>query len=532
MLIGYVSDERDQALADVACEFLDDRGRSFEARSRAGGSVHADLTPGPYTLVLQRAGFGARRARVTVSPDSRPLRFRLLADGLLGYAWPKCVRAGDPAEARVHSTEAYSLDLWRYGREKELVQRLGWFDDHGPRATVQITPDGDYTRTGVEWNRVGYPPGVQRPELKAPERSGLYYLHAATAGGRTFTFPWVVAPARPRHPVAVLASDLTWNAYNAFGGRSNYINAEGLPAQPTVHTRQDLRRYADAEHATWGGGPYPPLSFERPDPLQHVPPGDRATDPMEGRLASALAPADWRLLAWLEREGFGYDYYSDTQLHRGLLDLSAYRVLVLGPHPEYWTRAMYDRVKWWVFHEGGRLMYLGGNGLNCEVELHGDTMVVHNGKVPDLAAAKLGGESRFALRHESEASLLGVVFTPDGAMTAAPYRVIDDEHWAFAGTGLRKGDSFGAESLHRRCPGGASGHETDKRSPSSPKNAQLLAKGLNGEWGGAEMVCFDAPGGGAVFSAGSICYIGALLVDPGVSRVTSNVLRRFLDRPA
>ena len=46
-----------------------------------------------------------------------------------------------------------------------------------------------------------------------------------------------------------------------------------------------------------------------------------------------------------------------------MLDLTKYRVLILSTHPEYWTRQMYDRVKHWVFEEGGRLMYLGGNGF-------------------------------------------------------------------------------------------------------------------------------------------------------------------------
>ena len=36
-------------------------------------------------------------------------------------------------------------------------------------------------------------------------------------------------PATPGAPVAVLASTNTWNAYNNFGGRSNYINADHLP---------------------------------------------------------------------------------------------------------------------------------------------------------------------------------------------------------------------------------------------------------------------------------------------------------------
>lgn len=60
------------------------------------------------------------------------------------------------------------------------------------------------------------------------------------------------------------------------------------------------------------------------------------------------------------------------------------------------------------------------------------------------------------------------------AMTGAPYRVRDAGHWAFAGTGLTAGDTFGEKCLHRRCPGGASGHETDKVSPSSPGNVRGL----------------------------------------------------------
>ncbi len=205
-------------------------------------------------------------------------------------------------------------------------------------------------------------------------------------------------------------------------------------------------------------------------------------------------------------------------------------MLVPSVHPEYWTRRMYDRVKRWAFEEGGRLVYLGGNGLNCEVELRPDgSMVCLNETLRGLSVEGLGGfESRLHIRHESEGNLLGVVFTPAGAMTGAPYRVVDAGHWAFAGTGLKAGDSFGERSLHRRCPGGASGHETDKRSPSSPANAHVIARGLNPDDGGAEMVVFDTPGGGAVFSVGSINYVASLPVDEQVSRITANVFRRFL----
>ena len=174
-------------------------------------------------------------------------------------------------------------------------------------------------------------------------------------------------------------------------------------------------------------------------------------------------------------------------------------------------------------------MYLGGNGLNCEVELVGDSAIYRNG---DARALKSGGfESRFHMRNESEAALLGVVFTETGIMTGAPYRVRDAAHWAFAGTGLADGELFGQTSLHRRCPGGASGHETDKISPSSPPGVVCLAKGMNVDQGGAELAYYETASGGAVFSAGSIAWPSSILLDGCVSQITANVLRRFLAEP-
>src|SRR5207247_9467631 len=138
--------------------------------------------------------------------------------------------------------------------------------------------------------------------------------------------------------------------------------------------------------------------------------------------------------AGLERERVDYDYYAETQLHFGQLDLDAYRVLVLSTHPEYWSRQMYDRVKQWVFERGGQLAYLGGNGLNCDVEfLDEQTCIYRNEVERRLRVPGRPYESRFHLRHESEANLLGVVYDDRGVMTAAPYQVVDPGHWAFDG---------------------------------------------------------------------------------------------------
>jgi len=472
----------------------------------------------------------------------QPYHFRLLADSILGYVWPRAVKTGGRSEFRVHATEPYRLTLWRYGWQREMVKLLGWFDEHGPRAVMQITPDGDYTQTGVEWNKRGYASAHHTQFVTGPERSGLYYLHAkGEKSGEFFSFPWIVAPEKPSAPIAVLASTNTWLAYNNFGGRSNYINANRLPAEPVVNARQDLIRYTMAgSFNVWGfeDDEYLPLSFERPEPGNVVREHEEVTDPIEGRLPCGMAPAEWRLLGWLEREHFAYDYYSEWQLHNGDLDLDAYKILILSVHPEYWSRQMYQRVKDWVQQRGGKLMYLGGNGLNCEVEFLGEDQLRFKTHLAPTTGGALGMpdpnnpdvylDSRMARTLESEANLLGVVCTDSGIMTAAPYKVINADHWIFAGSGLQNGDIFGEKSLQERINGGASGHETDKMSPHSPPGTVLLAKGTNIDDGGAEIVYYETASQGAVFSVGSITYVPCLLVDDAVSRITSNVITRFL----
>ncbi|MCA9176164.1 MAG: carboxypeptidase regulatory-like domain-containing protein [Planctomycetales bacterium] len=532
MLIGYVSDERYVALGDVLLEF---RGASgvTAARSNISGAVYANIPPGRYRVAIGRDGFGSKLVDVDVE-EGKPHQFRLLSDRLCGYASPRCVKSGERAEFCVHAVEEYTLELWRYGARKEHVRRIGIFDEHGPRANMQITPDGDYTRGGVHWNEFGYH-GAFAQFVEAPQRSGLYYFHARSKSGEFFSFPWVVAPAAPQAPVAVFASDITWNAYNSFGGRSNYINADCLPPTPIINSRLELKRYTEAEHRTYDQDHYEPLSLERPDPYNHIDEREQLTDPIAGRQGCHMAAAEWRLLGWMEQQGFAYDLYGETQFHFDQVPLDDYRVLILSTHPEYWSLDMYRRLKDWVFHRGGRLMYLGGNGLNCEVEFLDDHRIVYQNtkwshSEPQYAPDGREYESRLDKRAESEANLLGVVFTFPGIMTAAPYRVEDDSHWCFANTGLRNGDLFGRESLHLRVPGGASGHETDKISPQSPTNVQRLAKGTNANNGGAEMVIHEPDGGGAVFSVGSICWPSSILVDESVSLITANVLRRFLSR--
>ncbi len=547
MLVGSVSDERYVALHDVSVEFEHDGRTVAVATSTARGRIIADLEPGSYRMTLRKDGFGRKGITLDLGPGDAPRQFRLLSDRLTGYVWPRWVRSGERAELCFHGTEPFRLALARYGAAREFVRVLGWFDEHGPNAFMQVTPDGDWTQTGIRFNRVGFGNNPHHTQqVTAPDRSGLYYVEQKGESGAWFSAPWIVSPApgAPTAPIAVVLSTNTWNAYNNFGGRSNYINATGLPPEPTVNSRQELPRFRAGLPPEWVApdSAYLPLSFERPEPFNMVPEGAQPGDPIEGRQANHLAPAEWRLLAWLEREGFTYDVYADAQLDDGTLDLARYGVLMISAHPEYWTQTAFDRTRTWVDGGGGRLMYLGGNGLNCEVELSGPGSSVMRTRSHlastdgslgqwDPADPSRWLESRFhRSTGVSEAALTGVVTTETGIMTAAPYRVVRGDHWVFAGTGMDTGSIFGTESLHERVSGGASGHETDKMSASSPAGTILLAKGLNPDDGGAEIVLHETATGGAVFSVGSITWPASLMVDDGVSAVTRSVLTRFLAR--
>lgn len=519
MLIGFVSDENYLAIADAQLE-LRNGGEALVLRSAPSGAVYGDLTPGNYEVLLSKHGFGSKRIRKVLLGDHQ-YQFRLLSNRMLGYAWPSWAVAGSNVEFRVHSPEPYRIVLWRYGLEKKVVRNIGWYDEHGPRAVTQTLPDGHFVEHGVKWYGGKMPSHSQMVEV--PETTGLYYFHVKTESKTFFSFPLVVAPAKPTSKIAVLASTNTWNAYNSFGGRSNYVYSLRSLDRPTVDPLQDLPRYNLPTYGEWKSGTtFEPLSFDRPNPANMVKEEDEVTDPIEGRDACHLAPSEWRTLGWMERQGISYDLYSDYDLHSGRLSLDQYKILVLNTHPEYWSSTMYKTVKCWVHERAGRLVYLGGNGINGPVEFLNESTMRCINHWPN------NSESRFHSYEESEANLLGVVFSDPGAMTSAPYRVIQPDHWIFDGTGLKEGDSFGDKTLHERCPNGASGHETDKISPSSPPNISQLAKGLNPNDGGADMIFYESQSGGLVFSAGSICFPTALLVDEHCSQIIVNVIQRFL----
>ncbi len=337
-------------------------------------------------------------------------------------------------------------------------------------------------------------------------RSGMYDAECTDSHHKKCHIVFNVKPApKKKKQIAILASTNTYNAYNGWGGMSAY----SVPGPET-------------------------LSLHRPMP---------SASPV-GLGRSHLVRAELWVINWLENAGYEVDVYSDLDLHQNWFWLKKYRALIINTHGEYWSASMRDHLDVYL-NNGGNLLYLSGNGLYWKVtydaQMH--TMEVRKDRRAHNQTSEPGGLWRQVGRPEH--AVIGVGYVRPGYMTFAPYQVEAPRHWIFKGTGLKKGSLIGRSGING---GAASGWEMDQINDASPKNLKMLARGLNAEdymdprtsahypdpaynWngaGGAHMVYYDHPGGGGVFSVGSIAFGGSLIVDPQLQHIVRNVLNRYL----
>ena len=280
--------------------------------------------------------------------------------------------------------------------------------------------------------------------------------------------------------------------------------------------------------------------------------------------------ADLHLIDWLEAKGHDYDVLTDEDLHHEGFDLLApYKVVLTGSHPEYWTETMLSAVESYL-QNGGRLMYLGGNGFYwvtaidpqrpyiVEVRRWGGIRAwdANPGEYYLSTTGELGGLWRY--RGRAPQRIAGVGFTAQGFDNNRPYQRQPDSfdpRAAFIFAGIGKDELIG-DFPSLVLNHGAAGFELDRADVAlgTPPHALVLASSSDysdsyqhvveevlisdSRQGGtvnplvrADMVYFECPNGGAVFSTGSIAWCGSLSYnnyDNNVSRVTDNVLRQFV----
>ena len=277
--------------------------------------------------------------------------------------------------------------------------------------------------------------------------------------------------------------------------------------------------------------------------------------------------ADSHLISWFHAKDMAYDIVTDNELHNeGVTAIEGYDAVVTGSHPEYHTGETLDALTQYR-DQGGALLYLGGNGFYWRIARHkGDPSLLEIRRAEDglRAWASEPGEYYNAFdgaygglwRRNGRApqKLVGIGFTAQGTFHGMPYkRVCRDPafDWVFDGIDDELIGDFGFSG------NGAAGFELDRidQKLDAGHDIIILAQSFAAEAkfilvpeeqlthltnlsGGpeedvkrADMVYFEVPGGGKVFSVGSITFCGSLPwnnFENNVSRLLMNVLSRSL----
>ena len=400
------------------------------------------------------------------------------------------------------------------------------------------------------------------------------YIARISCNGHEDSIPFFVCSplGQPTAKLCVLVSTFTYVIYGNYA-RSTYHESwhtrvsewEAYPWNPAVHQEYGMSTYNF--HGDGSGICH--ASHMRP--LFNVRPGYLSTGIGEDSGLRHL-PADGHLLTWLDQMGVDYDIITDRELHEdGVAALESYHVVTTGSHPEYHTANTLNAIEAYR-DQGGNLMYLGGNGFYWRIAVHESetgAIEIRRGEGGIRAWAAEPGEyfnafdgnygGMWRRNGRPPQTIAGLGFTAQGNFTASYYRRQEASKepelaWIFEGIDEETIGGFGLSG------GGAAGFELDRvdHRLGTPEDAVIIARSENHDdqtilvpeemlthvtnWPKestedlirADMIYFTVPGGGQVFSTGSITYCGCLPWNSGensISKLTMNVLKRFLEGP-
>jgi N,N-dimethylformamidase len=400
-------------------------------------------------------------------------------------------------------------------------------------------------------------------------RSGFYALQIKGQNGAEQVESYATFFVRPPHgqrtaDIAVIAPTATYLAYANNHARLDQSHFEVMADSLLIISRDDvyLNEHRELGHSTYdthldGSGVCYSTDAR---PILNTRP----------RANTFNYVNDTHLLDWLEGQGFDYDVITDEDMHReGAKLLNPYRVVINMTHPEYYSKEMYDALETYQ-NGGGRHMYLGGNGFYWRIAFHPSKpgiIELRRGIAGTRSWEAEAGEGNLSFTGEPSGlwrsngrapqRISGVGFSAQVFDFSSSYRRMPGSfapRASFAFEGIGADEAIGNFGLRL---GGAAGLEIDRadRTLGSPPDMMLLAtadrtgvggvptpeempamyRGFTGEENAlvrADMVFFPTAKGGAVFSTGSIawcCALSHMGYENNVSRITGNVLRRFLD---
>jgi hypothetical protein len=377
-------------------------------RPRRGSDVWFDGSARAESVAAENARTGSRSWRSGEVDSFLSAAGTPVAGNELGvFASAQSVIAGE--ELRLHAAGATSA-------VDAQIYRMGWYGGTGGRLVwehldLRLAP-ASATVVGVAGDRVAPWPAIAAVTIPPTWRSGFYLVVIAPRGRRDPIryAPFVVRDDSDGAAVVVQIPFATYQAYNGWGGASLY----------------DFNSPA---------GRAPAVSFDRP------------YEGLGG--AGFYFYGDYHLVQWLEREGYDVSYTASADTHRSATLPADRRLWLSCFHDEYWTAPMRDHLETWVA-SGVNVAFLSANNVYWRTRqtLDARTLTCYKedaaGPRRDPDRMEVTATWRSSLVGRPEHELLGAHYGsyrfPYGVGDA--WRVADDSHWLYEGTGLRRGDAI------------------------------------------------------------------------------------------
>lgn len=395
-------------------------------------------------------------------------------------------------------------------------------------------------------------------QIPATLPSGQYALKVQAAGSEDY-IPFFVRPA-PGERGSDLVYLVPTASYLAYANQRVQFSG-GMLGSSRIRTANDAFLFANPQVG------YSLYEHHRDGSGVHFSSRLRPILNMKPRCGTWAFNADTHITAWLDAMSQPFDVVTDEDLHlEGAAALEGYRAVITGSHPEYYSSAMRQGLESWLSN-GGRLMYMGGNGFYWRIAYcQEQSGIIEVRRAEDGTRAWIAAAGEYYHQFNGEYGgmwrrlgkppnqLVGIGFAAQGFDGGTYYRVQPgalDPRVGFIIDGVTETDVWGD---YGNQGGGAAGEEIDRYDASlgSPPHTVVIASSENHRPGmlrvkeefhmmeppgddpkvRADMVFFEVPNGGAVFSTGSISYTGALAhndYDNDIARITNNVLTRFLD---
>lgn len=456
--------------------------------------------------------------------------------------------AGECFELAVQPLRRFSIAIYHQQNEEALASMSGVIVATTKNVTATLV-NGKYVfqsaenhapqRFDKDWE---WPTITMRPHAPVLE-SGAYVAVAYEVGpsGEPLTdlgrrcathrpvFGWppdsdnmalvIARPQSPTAPLAYVIPTATYHAYNSTGGGCFY----GDPIHRTSPAlKVTLRRP--------GGG----LGAQLGEPADPY-------DPRSPR--QQFTHWDAKFIRWLRAQSLVCDFYTDLDLHRGaVLNVASYRCMLSVGHHEYWSQEMRDHVARFLAR-GGNLAVFSGNTCFRPIDFGPQTQRDGMTEMNRL---------RDSWPHFNESDLIGLSYGYGGGKWGVwrrlrgwvergrdpiGFTVQQAHHWVFTGTGLKDGQTFGAEDY-------LAGYEVDGV-PRVPNGFETLAStpplrgwevGGTGALGIYQPRLSSIPTRGLVFNCGTTDW-ARILSDFNakshviVDQITRNVIRKFLGLP-